>query len=208
MSLETWLAFLVASSIILVIPGPTIILVIGHSLAHGGRAALPLVVGVMLGDLSAMTLSLVGLGAVIAASATFFTLFKWVGAIYLIYMGVSLWRSKESSFAALPPKKEASPRSWFRNAFVVTALNPKSITFFVAFLPQFVSPAKGVTSQLFMLGTTFLVLATLNATLYAVFAGRVRDLINTPRAKRVFQRLGGSALIAAGLAATLVQRTA
>lgn len=206
MSIETWLAFVVAASIILIIPGPTIILVLGHSLAHGRRATLPLVAGVALGDFTAMTLSLIGLGAVMAASAALFTLFKWAGALYLIYMGISMWRRKGSPTAIAADGLERRARSLFGNAFIVTALNPKSIVFFVAFLPQFVHSGSNGVSQLVILGVTFLVLATLNATLYAVFASRVRDVVRTPRASRLFNRVGGSALVGAGVLTASVQR--
>lgn len=206
MSIETWLAFVVAASIILIIPGPTIILVLGHSLAHGRRATLPLVAGVALGDFTALTLSLIGLGAVMAASAALFTLFKWAGALYLIHMGISMWRGKASSAEIVADDVERPARSLFGNAFVVTALNPKSIIFFVAFLPQFVHSGSDGISQLLILGATFLVLATVNATLYAVLASRVRELVRTPRAKRLFNRVGGSALVGAGFLTASVQR--
>ena len=87
-----WLAFVAAAITMLVIPGPTIMLVIGQSLGGGARNALPLVAGVALGDLTAMTLSLAGLGALLAASATAFTALKWAGAAFLLYLGVKLWR--------------------------------------------------------------------------------------------------------------------
>ncbi|MBE0583778.1 MAG: LysE family transporter, partial [Desulfofustis sp.] len=93
MLLSNWLAFVFAASIILIIPGPTIILVISLALSHGRRSVAPLVAGVVCGDLTAMTFSLAGLGALLAASAHLFLVFKWLGALYLIYLGVRLWRS-------------------------------------------------------------------------------------------------------------------
>src|SRR5689334_8088684 len=102
MSLETWTAFVLASVVLLAIPGPTILLVIGQSLGAGRRNALPLVAGVALGDLTAMTLSLAGLGALLAASATAFTVLKWVGAAYLVWLGLSLWRAPVTTEAPPP----------------------------------------------------------------------------------------------------------
>src|SRR5918997_4338499 len=102
MTLETWLAFAAASTVLIVIPGPTILLVVSYALGQGWRTALPMAVGVALGDFTAMTLSLLGLGALLAASATVFTILKWGGAAYLVWLGVKLWRSG-GELGAAPP---------------------------------------------------------------------------------------------------------
>ena len=93
MSIETWLAFVATSTILLVIPGPTILLVISYALGQGWRAALPMSIGVALGDFTAMSLSMLGVGALLAASATLFTVLKLVGGAYLIWLGIKLWRA-------------------------------------------------------------------------------------------------------------------
>ena len=102
MALETWLAFVAATAVMLAIPGPTILLVIGQSLGGGTRAAAPLVAGVALGDLTAMTLSLAGLGALLAASALLFSVLKYAGAAYLIWLGIRMWRALVSAAATAP----------------------------------------------------------------------------------------------------------
>ena len=94
MSFATWIAFAVASVVLLLIPGPTVLLVVSYALTQGRRIAVAMAAGVALGDFTAMTLSLAGLGALLAASATLFTVLKWVGAAYLVYLGVRLWRAK------------------------------------------------------------------------------------------------------------------
>src|SRR3954470_15320985 len=93
MTFETWLAFAAASAILVLIPGPTVLLVVSYALGQGWRTALPMAIGVALGDFTAMTLSLLGVGALLAASATLFTLVKWIGAAYLVWLGVKLWRA-------------------------------------------------------------------------------------------------------------------
>ena len=93
MSFEVWLAFAAASAVLLTIPGPTVLLIIAHAVAHGRRAAPATMAGVVLGDLVAMTASLAGLGALLAASATLFGVLKWAGAAYLVYLGWRLWRA-------------------------------------------------------------------------------------------------------------------
>lgn len=96
MSIDLWLAFLAATIVLLIIPGPTILLVVSYALGQGWRSALPISIGVALGDFTAMTLSLLGVGALLSASATTFTLLKWAGAANLIYLGIKLWRTGNS----------------------------------------------------------------------------------------------------------------
>lgn len=208
MSLEIYIAYILATTLILIIPGPTIILVISQAVLHGRKTVVPLAAGVVLGDFTAMTLSLLGLGAIMSASAALFTLFKWIGALYLLYLGINLWRAKPQDADAQPGITDASPRSLFKSAFIVTALNPKSIAFFVAFLPQFISPSSPALGQTLILGGTFLVLAFVNALLYAVFAGQLREMIKRSRVRKWFNRCGGSALIGAGLLTAGMQRSA
>jgi threonine/homoserine/homoserine lactone efflux protein len=207
MSLETWLAFAAASAVLLVIPGPTILTVISYSVAHGGRANAPLVAAVALGDSTALVLSLLGLGALLAASAFAFTVVKLVGGIYLIYLGIKLLRSGVSPGIGAP-QAPASRWRLFSNTYIVTALNPKGIVFFVAFLPQFINPAGDVPRQLWLLAITFVVMATANAALYAVFAASARRLLASASAQRRFNVAGGALLSAAGAWALLAKRHA
>ena len=206
MSIETWIAFVLAATIILVIPGPTIILVVSQAITHGRRSVIPLATGVLLGDFTAMAFSLLGLGAILSASAALFVSLKWIGAIYLIYLGVKLWRSHSADTSVAYSEKGNSARSLFKNAFIVTALNPKSIAFFVAFLPQFVTPQESTVTQLFILGATFLFLCTINAALYAIFAGQLSDTLKKNTVRKWLNRCGGSALIGAGLFTAAMQR--
>jgi threonine/homoserine/homoserine lactone efflux protein len=206
--IELWFAFVIASGVLLVIPGPTILTVISYSMAHGRRANVPLVAAVALGDSTALVLSLLGLGALLATSAFWFTVVKWIGGLYLLCLGVKLLRAGISSTELAAPAAPGSRRRLFANTYLVTALNPKSIVFFVAFLPQFISPNASVTRQLWVLAVTFVAMATINATLYAVFAASVRRLLSLPQVQRRFNIAGGSLLSAAGLWALLSRRPA
>ena len=208
MSLQLWLAFVAASAVLLIIPGPTILTVISYSVAHGRRANIPLVAAVALGDSTALVLSLLGLGSLLAASAFWFTAVKWAGGLYLVYLGIKLLLAGASG---TDPTQEAAPSSavrLFLNTYAVTALNPKGIIFFIAFLPQFLVPSEPVAPQLWLLAVTFVALATLNATLYAVFAGAARRVLASPRAQRSFNLSGGTLLCAAGTWALLARRPA
>jgi len=206
-NLEIWVAFVLAATVILIIPGPTILLVISQAISHGRKAVIPLVAGVTLGDFTAMTLSLLGLGAILAASSVLFSALKWIGAVYLIYLGIKLWRSNPEQRNISFSKARTSNQSLFKGAFFVTALNPKSIAFFVAFLPQFVSSRSETFPQFLLLGSTFLFLATLNATLYAIFAGHLRDRLQNSKVRRWLNRGGGSALICAGFVTAALKRS-
>ncbi|MDX1375263.1 MAG: LysE family translocator [Burkholderiales bacterium] len=209
MPLETWLAFAAASAVLLVIPGPTILTVLSYALAHGRRANVALVAAVALGDSTALAVSVLGLGALLAASAFWFTVVKWIGGAYLLYLGVRLLRSGLAAPAASGvPVPAASRWTLFANTYLVTALNPKGIAFFVAFLPQFVSAQAAIAPQLWTLAVTFVALASLNATLYAAFAGSARRLLRAPRAQRMLNLAGGGLLAAAGVWALMARRPA
>lgn len=207
MNFEIWIAFVFAAMVLLIIPGPTILLVISQAITHGRRAVLPLVIGVTAGDFTAMVLSLLGLGAILASSAMLFSVLKGVGAAYLIYLGIRLWRSHPDIHDIKLPVARAAARSLFESAFVVTALNPKSIAFFIAFLPQFVRPQEKVFPQLLVLGSTFLFLAALNAAVYGLFAGHLRDAVQSTNARRWFNRCGGTALVGAGIITATLRRS-
>jgi threonine/homoserine/homoserine lactone efflux protein len=208
MSIELWFAFVAASAVLLIIPGPTILTVISYSVAHGRRANVPLVAAVALGDSTALVVSLLGLGALLATSAFWFTAVKLAGGLYLLYLGIKLLRAGISSSEIVAPAAPGSRWKLFANTYLVTALNPKGIVFFVAFLPQFINPNAGLTQQLWVLAVTFVAMATLNAALYALFAGTARKALASPRAQRRFNLAGGSLLSAAGVWALLAKRGA
>jgi threonine/homoserine/homoserine lactone efflux protein len=198
MAFDHWLAFVAASAVLLAIPGPTVLLVISYALGHGRSAARSTVAGVALGDFTSMTASLLGLGALLAASATLFTALKWVGATYLIYLGLKLWRAPPAEAKPEGAAQPARPERIFFHAYAVTALNPKSVVFFIAFLPQFLDQASPVLPQLLVFEASFLVLATLNALGYSLLASAARRTIRQPRVQRAVNRTGGGLLIGAG----------
>jgi threonine/homoserine/homoserine lactone efflux protein len=161
---------------------------------------------VALGDAVAITVSILGLGALLAASAALFTLLKWLGALYLIFLGIRLWRSSASDARAAPVAGDKAHRSATWQAFAVTVLNPKSIAFFVAFLPQFVAADAPAWPQLVILALTFVTLATLNATLYALVAGTFRARLQRLATRRAGNKIGGAVLIGAGIVSAATQR--
>ena len=207
MTLAAWFAFAAASTVLLLIPGPTVLLVVSYALTQGRRVALATAAGVALGDFTAMTLSLAGLGALLLASASLFTVLKWIGAAYLVYLGIKLWRAKP----ALPTVGEVvgarAARGIFVHAFVVTALNPKSIAFFVAFVPQFIDHQAPLRPQLAIMEATFVGLATLNALLFALAADGLRSRIRRPNVLKWLNRAGASCLVGMGAATATLSRS-
>ena len=208
MSLELWIAFTLASAALLAAPGPTVLLVVSYALGKGRASALATVPGVALGDFSAMTVSLLGAGAILAASTTLFTVLKLLGAVYLVWLGIQLWRAGASLGKITAARAGGDRPRMFWNAYVVTALNPKSVVFFVAFVPQFVDPAGPLLAQFVILEATFVILAAVNAAIWALLAGQMRARLQEPWALRLVHRVGGSFLIGAGLLTALTRRTA
>lgn len=142
---------------------------------------------------------MLGIGALLAASATVFTVLKVIGAGYLIYLGIKLFRAG-GALKAEPRTDAASASRMMAHAWLVTALNPKSITFFVAFLPQFLDRHADFWTQMLVFETTFLTLAFANAFSYALIASRARAIVHKPGAIRIFNRAGGTLLVGAGIA--------
>ena len=212
-SLHLYLAFIAASLIILVIPGPTIVLVIGQALAQGRRIAFASVAGVALGDLIATGLSMAGAGAILATSATLFQILKFAGAAYLVWLGLKMWRTPitlpeipAEGTDSEPPEAPLFPV--FRDSFLVTVLNPKGILFFVAFVPQFIDPAGAYGPQAVVYVLTFTVLGVINAAAYALLASSARRIVRRPSVLKAVTRTGGSLLMMAGAATALTRRAA
>jgi threonine/homoserine/homoserine lactone efflux protein len=204
MTIETWLAFVATSTALVQIQEPTVLLVVSYALGQGWRLALPMAIGVALGDFTAMTFSVLGIGALLMASATLFTVVKWAGAAYLIYLGIKLFRAG-GTLSAEPRTDALSALRVGAHAWLVTSLNPKSILFFVAFFPQFIDPHAAFWPQVAILQATFLVLAFANALAYAFFASRARGLVKNERIIGAVNKTGGALLVGAGVASAAVR---
>jgi threonine/homoserine/homoserine lactone efflux protein len=204
MTFEIWLAFVAASTALVLIPGPTVLLVVSYALGQGWRSALPMAVGVALGDFTAMSLSVLGIGALLMASATVFIAVKWIGAVYLIYLGIKLFRAG-GTLGAEPKTDVSSALRMGGHAWLVTSLNPKGILFFVAFFPQFIDQQAPFGPQVLVLQATFLAIAFANALAYAFFASRARGLVRSERIIGAVNKTGGVMLIGAGVASIAVR---
>ncbi|MBL4646666.1 MAG: LysE family translocator, partial [Rhizobiales bacterium] len=139
-----------------------------------------------------------GAGALLAASTQLFTLLKICGAAYLIWLGIKIWRTGLAPMDVVADKGQHSPWSIFRQAFVVTALNPKDIVFFVAFLPQFVDPQQPAMMQLVLIEATFLAMVIISTSTWIFIGGRLRAGLKNPKALSILNKCGAGALIGAG----------
>lgn len=207
MTIEVWLTFVITASIILVIPGPTIIFVVGQSLVHGKKASLPLSAGVIAGDALCILLSLLGLSTLLTMFSAAFHVVKYLGAVYLVYLGLKMIRSNLKLDTQSIDVAAYDSKSIFRDVFLVNALNPKGIIFYSAFMPQFVNPQQNMLLQLSLLSATFLGLALANVVGYSLLASKTNQLFKSRKFTKIFNVTGGISLICAGVySATLKQK--
>ena len=197
MTLHLWAAFVLTSIVVLVIPGPTILTMTSYVMTSARGERPLLVAAVALGDATALTVSLLGVGALMATSTFWFLVVKWAGALYLVYLGARMFRG--GAMRPAPDNLAVDRSRLFASMYAVTALNPKGLIFYVGFLPQFVNPAEDIAMQTLILASTFVVLATANAALYAAGASLVHQHLLSSARQRWFNRLAGLLLVGAGV---------
>jgi len=197
MSLDLLLTFGAAAFAVVLIPGPTVMLVTGYAMSRGRSTALLSIFGVCLGDMTAMILTFLGLGTILAASSTLFIVLKWIGVVYLMILGIQLWRAPVDS-EKVSRKTERSSRKIVFQAFTVNVLHPKGLAFYAAFLPQFIDPSSPALRQMLILAAVFMTVAASVLLGYAFAASRFSSLFVRPKAKRAFNRTGALCLFAAG----------
>jgi len=202
MSIELYFAFVVAATALIVAPGPVVALVVANSLAHGVRYGLVTIAGASAGTAILLAVVVFGASALLAVLADWFAILRWIGVVYLLWLGVRAWRGTATDLAATAERKSA--RNVFLRGFFVSLSNPKTLLFFGAFLPQFVTPGPNVRTQLAVLAATFLVLAMALDSVWANFAARLAGLLRGHG--RLRNRLTGGALITAGLGLALARR--
>lgn len=201
MTLETWLAFVAASLVLTMTPGPSILLGMVHALRFGTKRTLFTALGDISANMIQMLLVAAGLGIVIAHSAVGFLVIKWTGVGVLVYMAVKMWRSAPSLPDAATPDRSAHPARLYASGFAVAFGNPKALVFFTAFFPQFINPGVPVLPQLSIMCPTMAALDFSFVMLYA--AGAKQCLSFLRRHPRLLNRTGGGTLLtAAGVLAS------
>jgi threonine/homoserine/homoserine lactone efflux protein len=190
------LAFAAAVVVLMLIPGPNVALIVGTSVSHGARFGLLTVAGTTAAMLVQLLCTGLGMGTLLGAFGHWFGVLRWIGVAYLCYLGVAQWRAKVVDLSALRTA-EASPRRVLLRALLVSLTNPKTLFFYGAFFPQFISPAHGLLGQLALLSLTFVLLALAIDSGWALLASRARGLLS--RHARLRNRVSGGLLIGAGL---------
>ncbi|MEO6928916.1 MAG: homoserine/homoserine lactone efflux protein [Casimicrobiaceae bacterium] len=209
MSLHTWIAFFVAAWLISLAPGAGAVSCMAAGIRHGYHRALWNIVGLQLGIQAVLMVVAAGLGAVLAASSAAFTAVKWIGAIYLVYLGIVQWRAAPQPLsAASTDSGEATTRHLILRGFMVNATNPKGILFMLAVLPQFLDPSRPQLLQYAICGATLFVTDVVVMSGYTAFASRVLALLKGERHRRWLNRTFGGLFITAGAVLATFKRAA
>jgi threonine/homoserine/homoserine lactone efflux protein len=206
---HTFLLFAGASLVLLVVPGPAVLYVVTRGAVQGHRAGVVSVLGVGLGNFTHAIAAAIGISALIASSAVAFSVVKYAGAAYLIYLGLKALLDRSEPLVPRPDRNRTD-RRLFWEGFLVDLLNPKTALFFLAFLPQFADPAQGaVAPQMLILGAVFTSLGLLSDGTYALTAGALGRRLRTAGAERRLRRASGAVYLGLGVTAALAEgRTA
>lgn len=204
MSLELWLVYFLAALGLSLTPGPNGLLALTHGASYGLRPTVYTVLGGALGFLVLIAGSLAGMGALLAASERAFNIAKWIGAGYLVYLGVRLWRAPAISISLGSEQRVGKASRLFRQGFIVAASNPKGLIFFTAFLPQFMTPGVSFFMNLAVFGGTFVLVETIYELILAGLAQHLAP--GLVRYGRWFNRVTGTAFIGIGAALASASR--
>jgi threonine/homoserine/homoserine lactone efflux protein len=205
-SIESLIAFGIASLALLVIPGPAVLYIINRSVTDGRNVALAAVAGLEIGNFMHVIAATVGLSAVIATSAAAFSVVKWIGAGYLIYIGIRTLVKRPQ--AVTQASDQMTRRRAFTQGIVVNTFNPKVALFFLSYLPQFIDADRGSAAlQSLILGTTFVILGSVSDSLFALLASALRGTLLRGKSLPFVQRyVAGSVFIALGAIASTTRR--
>jgi threonine/homoserine/homoserine lactone efflux protein len=196
MSLNLYLAYVATCIVLVVVPGPTVTVIIANSLRYGARAGLLNVAGTQLGLGVMLAIVILGLGTILETLGWWFDVLRWAGALYLIWLGIRLFRSTGS---LANPDAVPRPRGgFFFQGFVVLMSNPKVIVLFGALFPQFIDPKGNYIEQALLLGLTAMAVAAFFDSLYAIFTGRAGQWLS-PLRVRLVSRISGASLIGGGV---------
>lgn len=198
MALHTWLLYLVAAAGLSLTPGPNSLLVLTHGALHGHRKTLFTVSGGALGFVALIALSMLGIGALLKASASALTLLKLAGGVYLIWLGIQLWRAPAIELRADAPQADSRGAGLFRQGLLTAVSNPKALLFYGAFMPQFIDPGRDLLLQFVVMATNFVAIEFVVEYLLARVAHRIRPLLQ--RVGKAFNRVCGGLFVAIGVA--------
>jgi homoserine/homoserine lactone efflux protein len=202
-ALHLYLAFIAATTVLILIPGPNVSLIVANAVAYGTPYGLLTVAGTSAAVLVQLGLTALGMTAVLGALAVWFEWLRWVGVVYLVWLGVRQWRAPPIDLTRTKPQPR-SPRAIVLRGFLVSLTNPKTLLFYGAFFPQFISIDRPLAPQVVLLCATFLVIAAGLDAAWAMLAGRARGLLAARATLR--NRLSGGMLIGAGVGLALARK--
>jgi threonine/homoserine/homoserine lactone efflux protein len=206
MTLEAWLLFCATEVVLCLSPGPAVLLVISLSLGRGGRAGLHATLGILAVNALWFALSATSLAAILVASWQVFFVVKWVGAAYLVFLGVRMVIRGARATPGAGPEEPHGHRRAFARGVVIQGANPKTLLFFTALLPQFIDPAGPVGTQVMVLGASSVLIELTVLALYVATCHRVRGVVDTPRFAAPLERVGGVLLVGAGVGLAAIRR--
>ena len=198
MALHTWLLYLAAALGLSLTPGPNSLLVLTHGALHGHRKTLFTVAGGALGFVALIALSMLGIGALLKASAGALTVLKLLGGVYLIWLGIQLWRAPAIHLRANASRADTRGAELFRQGLLTALSNPKALLFYGAFLPQFIDPRRDLLIQFVVMATNFVAIEFVVEYLLARLAHRIRPLLE--RVGKSFNRACGGMFVIMGIA--------
>jgi len=204
MELHVYLAFVVATTIMIALPGPSVLLTVAHSISFGWQRAIATVAGETMGIAVQLIVAAIGLTSLLNVVAGAFEWIRWAGAAYLVFLGIKQWRSASESLAV--DTSSVSKKNLFVQGLVITIPNPKSLIFIAAFLPQFIDVARPLGLQLTFIVPTFLVITFTVTSVWALVAGNVRGLLQSQRVFKSVLRTAGGLMIIAGVGLALARR--
>lgn len=206
MGLDLFLAFIAATLLLCILPGPVVTWLVACGIRGGPGASLTGLAGTTSAIIVHMCLLLAGLAPLLAAMGTYMEVLKLIGAAYLIWIGIAAFRAPIIDPALPATVLPDSKARLFRRGFLIGVTNPKPLAFYAAFFPQFLNPAEPAAPQLLLLAITFVVVAILSDGTYALAAGRLAPYLKGQRAQRISNRIAGTVLVASGAALALVRR--
>ena len=205
MELHIFFAFIIATSIMIAFPGPSVILTVAHSISFGWKPAIATVAGETMGIAVQLLVAAIGLASLLNVVADVFEWIRWAGAAYLVYLGIKQWRSANSPISL--DTAEVSKKNLFVQGLVVTIVNPKSLIFIAAFLPQFIDVRRDIALQFALIVPTFLLITFTVTSVWAIAAGSARGFLRSQRATKTVSRTTGGLMVLAGMGLAVARRS-
>ena len=204
MELQVYLAFVVATTIMIVLPGPSVLLTVAHSISFGWQPALATVAGATMGIAFQLMVAAIGLTSLLNVVAEAFEWLRWAGAAYLVYLGIKQWRNASGTLK-IDTTSVSKTNLWVQG-LVITIFNPKSLIFITAFLPQFIDATCPLGFQLTLIVPTFLGITFTATSVWAMAAGKASGFLQSRRAFKSVLRTGGGLMIIAGAGLAIARR--